>query len=105
LKAPQDQSSALALAFQWLSHATTVAAMMLLPGLLGHWLDKRLGTSVWAIGGFLLGLVLGTYYLLSIVRGGGEFSRPSGPSERDGTGPGATAAGEEPPSDEHSAGT
>ncbi|HIQ22634.1 MAG TPA: AtpZ/AtpI family protein [Planctomycetes bacterium] len=42
----EDQGlSPLAQAVAWSSRITTVGLEMALPGLLGYWLDKRLGTS------------------------------------------------------------
>ncbi|MBM4000334.1 MAG: AtpZ/AtpI family protein [Planctomycetes bacterium] len=46
---------------------TTVAVMMVGPGLAGHWLDGRLGTRFCALVGFGLGIAIGLYYLLASV--------------------------------------
>ncbi|GIT30196.1 MAG: hypothetical protein Ct9H300mP1_22420 [Planctomycetaceae bacterium] len=41
---------------------------IVLPGLLGHWLDRRWGTGFLALVGFGLGLVCGMQHLLSMTR-------------------------------------
>jgi hypothetical protein len=42
---------------------------MVLPGVLGVWLDRKLGTwVVFTIAGFGLGLILGMMHLLQIAR-------------------------------------
>lgn len=64
MTAPQDRSTALALAMQVLATVSTVVGMILVLGLGGHWLDRRLGTGVFAGVGFALGLAFGMYYLL-----------------------------------------
>lgn len=53
---PSDDRSAVAIAYQWASRIMLVALEMVLPGLAGHWLDRRLGTVVLFL---LIGLALG----------------------------------------------
>jgi len=55
------------------SRVTTVVFEMLLPGLAGHWLDRRWGTDYWALIGFAIGLPLGMWHLLTMVR---RYGRP-----------------------------
>ncbi len=50
---------------EWVSVAMAVAVMMVLPGLAGQWLDKRLGTGFLALVGFGVGVASGIYYLLA----------------------------------------
>lgn len=54
----------MAIAFEWSATVMTISAEMVVPGLLGYWLDQRLGTRVlflllgFAIGGTLAALAL-----------------------------------------------
>ncbi len=41
---------------------------MVLPGLAGLWLDRRLGTNFLGLVGFALGMVLGFWHLLLMTR-------------------------------------
>lgn len=54
----------MALAMEWVARITTVALVMVLPGLAGVWLDRRLGTGFFALLGFGLGMVVGIWLLL-----------------------------------------
>jgi F0F1-type ATP synthase assembly protein I len=54
----------MAQAVEWVARIATVAAEMVLPGLAGQWLDRRWGTGVFVLIGFLLGLSGGLYHLL-----------------------------------------
>ncbi|MCE9607405.1 MAG: AtpZ/AtpI family protein [Planctomycetia bacterium] len=53
---------------QWVSRITTVALMTVLPILGGQWLDGRLATSYWSPIGLVVGLVLGAWQLMLLVR-------------------------------------
>ena len=54
------------MAYQWASRIMVVALEMVLPGLAGHWLDKRLGTVVLFM---LIGLGLGsTAAIVHLIR-------------------------------------
>ena len=69
-----DDRSAIARALQWASQITTVCFEMVLPALLGHWVDRRLGTSVvFTIAGGVLGMVGG---MVSLVRMTRSLTRP-----------------------------
>jgi F0F1-type ATP synthase assembly protein I len=53
---------------QWASNATTVAAEMVAPILIGAWIDGRLGTKgVFAIVGGVIGMTAGIWSLLRMV--------------------------------------
>jgi hypothetical protein len=52
----------------WVSRILAVAAVMVLPGLAGQWLDKRWGTSFLGLVGFALGMVSGIAYLLTMTK-------------------------------------
>ena len=87
-------------AMEWVSRIVTVAAVMVLPGLGGQWLDGRWGTKFVGLLGFAAGVSLGIWYLILITRpnprgsntlGKGRDSQPnedspnkeSQPNERD----------------------
>jgi uncharacterized protein YqgC (DUF456 family) len=52
----------------WVSRILAVAAVMVLPGLAGYWLDKRWGLGFLGLTGFVIGLISGFAYLLAITR-------------------------------------
>lgn len=55
-------------AMEWVSRILAVVVVMIGPGLLGGWLDRRWGTGFLTLLGFALGLSVGTAYLLVITR-------------------------------------
>ena len=55
-------------ATKWVSKITTVALEMILPGLVGLWLDHRLGTGFLALLGLGLGVPLGFRHLMLMTR-------------------------------------
>ena len=57
-------------AMQWVSKITTVSLEMVLPGLAGTWLDRKLGTGFLTLAGFALGISLGLYHLIVITKPG-----------------------------------
>ena len=51
------------------SRAMTVALEMVLPGILGLWLDRRLGTwLLFTVLGFIFGLTLAIWHLLKMTK-------------------------------------
>ena len=64
---PPDSRSPMAVALDWVSRITAVALTMVLPGLLGYWLDSRFGTSFLILAGFALGMVGGMWSLLLLT--------------------------------------
>jgi ATP synthase protein I len=64
---PQDKRPPMAIAMEWVSRITTVALEMVIPGVIGWFVDRALGTSFIAIVGFGLGLVGGMYHLIVIA--------------------------------------
>ena len=56
------------LASQWIARTLAVTLVMTAPGLAGSYLDRQLGTSIFALLGFGLGLLLGTTGLLVLAR-------------------------------------
>ena len=55
-------------AARWISRLTTVVVEMVLPALVGSWLDQQFGTSFLTAVGLLLGVPLGFWHLLVITR-------------------------------------
>ena len=67
MAAPEDRRSPLAVALEWVSRITAVALMMVLPGLLGYWLDKKLETQFLMPAGFVFGVVGAIWSLLLLT--------------------------------------
>ncbi|MFH1299846.1 MAG: AtpZ/AtpI family protein [Planctomycetota bacterium] len=67
---PERQNrSSLVEAHQWVSRLTTVGLEMSLPAFLGHWLDKKWGTTPWLTAiGAVLGFILGMIHLLRMAK-------------------------------------
>jgi hypothetical protein len=66
---PSDDRSPLAKAYQWSTRIMIVALEMVLPGLAGHWLDKRLGTVVlFMLIGFAAGGTAAIVHLIHMTR-------------------------------------
>jgi len=67
--APSDDLSTIAIAYQWASRIIVVALEMVLPGMAGLWLDKKLGTVVlFMLVGFGLGSTAAIVHLLQMTR-------------------------------------
>lgn len=64
---PSRPDSPIADAFQWVARMTAAALMMVLPGLFGQWVDRKLGTSWFALVGFGLGIAGALAYLLAVT--------------------------------------
>lgn len=58
----------MALAMEWVAKITTVALEMVLPAIGGGYLDRRFGTSYWALVGVVLGMIVGMWHLLQMTR-------------------------------------
>jgi F0F1-type ATP synthase assembly protein I len=76
-----DDRSLIAKAFEWSSIAMTIALEMVVPILLGAWIDSRLGLKgVFVILGAVLGFTAGIWSLLRIAK---PLQRPpSSPNEK-----------------------
>jgi ATP synthase protein I len=66
----RDQRPPLAVAMEWASRATTIALEMAVPGLVGYWIDWRLGTGlhIFLVLGVIVGFVTGLMSLISLAR-------------------------------------
>ncbi len=63
-----DERSSIAVAFGWASRITTTAVGMVIPGLVGFWLDQRLGTLVlFTLLGFGSGVTIGIWQLVRMT--------------------------------------
>lgn len=64
---PPD-SSPVAIAAYWVSRITTITLTMVVPGLVGYWLDMRLGTRVvFLLVGFAAGMALAVWQLMQLT--------------------------------------
>lgn len=71
VKQPKDDRSPLAVGLEWSSRITTVALEMVVPALLGYWIDQKLGTRlVFLVLGAALGFGMGLRGLLYMVQPG-----------------------------------
>jgi hypothetical protein len=59
---------------EWVAKITTVGLEMALPAIGGGWLDRRLGTSYWALIGVALGVTVGIWHLIQMTRPPGRES-------------------------------
>lgn len=74
-------------ALRWVSRLTTVSLEMVVPGLIGLWLDRQCGTVIlFTLLGFGLGLTVGIWHLIRMTSAEPQGDSPevSGkqPSER-----------------------
>ena len=58
----------MAVAMEWVSKITTVGLEMVVPGIIGFWLDGQFGTKFLGVVGFALGFPLGMWHLLAMTR-------------------------------------
>jgi hypothetical protein len=65
---PADQPSPLGVAFEWVARIFAVVIEMVVPGLVGQQLDRRLGTNFLVLVGFGGGFCLGLWHLLVMTR-------------------------------------
>ncbi len=70
------ERSPVAIAFEWSATVMTIAAEMVVPGLMGHWLDTKLGTrAVFLLIGFAMGGLLAALSLARIAKDRGGRKR------------------------------
>ena len=64
-----DDRSPFGLAMEWTSRITTISLELVVPTLIGCWLDQRLGTRVlFLVLGVMLGFVTATLSLVRLAR-------------------------------------
>ena len=65
---PPDGRSAVAQAMDWATRIMAVSMEMVLPGLIGYWLDTKFGTrALFMLIGFVLGSTVAVKHLLSMT--------------------------------------
>ena len=69
-------------ALEWVGKITTVALEMVVPGIIGTWLDRRWGTKFVALVGFALGLGVGIWHLLILTGTGNSKGSKRPDSEK-----------------------
>jgi Mn2+/Fe2+ NRAMP family transporter len=63
-----DSRSIVAKAYGWAARTMTVALEMVVPGVIGIWIDRQLGTlALFTVIGFGLGLPLGIWHLVRLT--------------------------------------
>ena len=69
MKDSPDDRAPLAVAMEWTSVVTTISLEMALPGLVGYWGDRQLGTGVLLLVlGVILGFSLGMWQLIKLSK-------------------------------------
>jgi len=64
-----DERAPIAVAFDWASRVTTISIGMIVPGVLGYWIDQRLRTkALFTTLGFGLGVSLGIWQLARLSK-------------------------------------
>jgi F0F1-type ATP synthase assembly protein I len=68
MKPPPDDRSALALAYGWAVRITAISLEMVVPILIGLWLDRKLGTVlVFVVLGAVVGVTAGLFHLIRLA--------------------------------------
>lgn len=63
-----DERPPLVVAAEWTSRVTAISLEMALPGLLGFWIDRQLGTvMVFLVVGVILGVTTGMIHLVRLA--------------------------------------
>ena len=84
MNSPRDTRSAQAQAYHWASRVISIALEMVIPGLLGYWLDSRVGTAgFFTVCGFVLGMFLGMWHLLKIAKSEADHGSAAGGTDAD----------------------
>lgn len=65
---PSQHPNPIGKASEWVGRILAVVVEMVVPGLVGQYLDDRLGTRFLTLIGFGLGLSLGIYHLVVMTR-------------------------------------
>lgn len=66
-----DGRSPIARGYVLASRVTSIAITMVLPAVIGYWVDNQLGTTPWLlIGGAILGFAIAILQLLALVKEG-----------------------------------
>jgi F0F1-type ATP synthase assembly protein I len=76
LKGSPREPHPIAEAAKWVGILTTIGLEMVLPALLGHWLDRRFGFRFLALVGLVIGFAIGLLNLVQIARQSNSESGP-----------------------------
>lgn len=69
VKEPRNDNLPLVLAMQWSSRITTISLELVVPLLIGYWLDRRWGTlPLFIIVGVVLGFITATLSLMRLAK-------------------------------------
>jgi len=68
LKHRPGDPDAIARGMQWVARITTVSLEMVIPAVIGGWLDNRFGTNMLALTGLLIGVPLGVWHLIKMTK-------------------------------------
>lgn len=68
-------------ALEWVGRIFAVSLVMFVPGLVGQYLDRKFGTGFLVLVGFIFGLTVGLWYLLTMT--GGVSTSGHGPTDQD----------------------
>ena len=64
-----DSRSPLAVGLDWASRVTSISVQMIVLGLIGYWLDGKLGIrGLFTLLGFSLGMTIGMWQLIRFTR-------------------------------------
>ncbi len=67
MTSPPNDRSPLAEAIAWSARVTTIAMEMVIPGVIGIWIDRKLGTvMVFVVLGIILGMTVGIIHLVRL---------------------------------------
>jgi F0F1-type ATP synthase assembly protein I len=73
----RDDRASIASAYQWSARITSVSLELVVPGLIGYWLDQRWGTlPLLVIVGVILGFVTSFLSLLRLIKPPDPGHRP-----------------------------
>jgi hypothetical protein len=76
-RAPQDDRSAISLAYAWATRVMVIAAEMVVPGLVGVWIDQKIGSLVvFALAGFALGITVAIMHLVRMTKSNSDSNSP-----------------------------
>ena len=94
--APDDRRPPFAQAAAWASRVVTLALEMVLPGVVGIWIDRRLGTLVlFTLLGFTGGLTFAIWQLLKMTKSAttsNDAGKPKSEGDPPETGQGGTTS-------------
>lgn len=80
-----DDRSAMAQGIAWSFQITSIALQMVLPGLLGYWIDQKLGTRMlFLVVGLALGMTLALVHLIRLPTKGPRSSSAARRQKNDG---------------------